>query len=238
MAPTTLTDHARTATYEGDFDAARYVLRWYADRKRWTDETFRARWDGASALLGWWHGLEEAARPPLDHLTQEDAGAFLAFLAQQGLARTTIRGYRSGASALTQALRGARTLPAVFNPDYDPFRSVCPAPTLKPTPYVSPKLLAALEPRPRARLELLLALLALGMSVPEVCACRWDDVNLAGRFLLGYGKRYVTLSARAVMAFEGLESVQPRRKGYVQRVLAWNADTARRWVKRVVGSPP
>ena len=47
---------------------------------------------------------------------------FLEALARQGLARTTVKGYRSGASALTKALRGARTLPSAFDEKLRPIR--------------------------------------------------------------------------------------------------------------------
>lgn len=59
MAPLSLADCAHATTYRGDTQAARYVMQWYANRKRWADETLRARWDGASALLGWWYTLGE-----------------------------------------------------------------------------------------------------------------------------------------------------------------------------------
>ena len=120
MSQPALPELARLAAFDGDFDAARYVLRWYADRRGWSDETVRARWDGSSALLGWWHGLDAPERPPLDNLGENDARAFLAVSEAQGLARTTVRGYRHGASALTKALRAARTLPASFDKRYDP----------------------------------------------------------------------------------------------------------------------
>ena len=48
-----LHEHVQRVVYQGDREAARYVLRYYTDRKGWTDETFRARWDGVGALLVW-----------------------------------------------------------------------------------------------------------------------------------------------------------------------------------------
>ncbi len=230
-----LTDRARAAAYEGDFRAARYALRWYADRKGWADETFRARWDGASALLGWWHEQDAPERPPLDDLNEADATAFLDALAQQGLARATVKGYRSGASALTKVLRGARTLPPTLDETYDPFGSVKPAPTKKPVPTIDQNRLENLPPLPCARLELLLALLAHGMSVPEACACLRRDLDVRQRFLLGYHRRCVTLGARAVGALERLDRLQPERKGGFDRLLGWNADTARKWLNQIRG---
>lgn len=102
---TKLQDHALAASRYGDIKSARYVLRHHADRKRWCDETFRARWDGAAALLAWWYTLESVAKPPLDDLKPEDARAFLSYLETQGLARSTMKGYRTGAAAFTSALR-------------------------------------------------------------------------------------------------------------------------------------
>lgn len=228
-----LTDHARAAAYEGDFYAARYVLRWYADKQGWADETLRARWDGASALLGWWHKQGAPERPPLDDLNEADATAFLAALALQGLARTTVKGYRSGASALTQALRGAKSSPPAFDETYNPFRSVTPKLTKKLVPRVDPRRLKSMPPLPRARLELLLALLGHGMSVPEVCACLRRDLDVRHRFVLGYRGRCVTLGARAVGALERLDRLRPKRTGGFDRLLGWNADTARRWLNQV-----
>ena len=230
-----LTDYARAATYEGNVHAARYVLQWYADKQSWADETLRARWDGASALLEWWRGLDTFVRPPLDDLNEADASAFLEALARQGLARTTVKGYRSGASALTKALRGARTLPPAFDESYDPFGSVMPAPTRRPVPSVNPRCLKELPPLPRVRLEVLLALLAHGLSVPEVCACLQRDLDARRRFLLGYRGRCVTLGARAVGALEELDRLQLKRTGGFVRLLGWNADTARRWLNQVRG---
>lgn len=227
-----LTDRARAAAYEGDVSAARYVLRWYADRKSWADETFRARWDGACALLGWWHELGAPERPPLDDLNEADASAFLEALAQQGLARTTVRGYRSGASALTRALRAARTSPPTFDETYDPFRSVTPKPTRKPVPRVDQDHLKSLPPLPRARLELLLALLDLGLSIPEVCTRDRRDVDRGRRFVVGYRGRCVTLGARAVGALAELDRLQPKRTGGFDGLLGCNADTARRWLNQ------
>ena len=228
-----LTDYARAAAYEGNVHAARYVLRWYADRRFWADETFRARWDGASALLGWWHEQDAPERPPLDDLNEADATAFLEALAQQGLARPTVKGYRSGASALTKALRGARTLPPAFDTTHDPFRSVKPAPRKKPVPTIDQNRLENLPPLPRAQLELLLALLALGLSIPEVCTRDRRDVDWERRFVLGYRGRCVTLGARAVGALARLDRQQPKQKGGFDRLLGWNADTARHWLNRV-----
>lgn len=232
-----LLEYARLASYNGHVQAAHYVLRWYADRQAWTDETFRARWDGASALLVWWGELAETARPPLDNLSQRDALAFLDCLAERGLAKTTIRGYRSGASALTKALRGARTLPASFDVQYAPFKSVHPVRTSHRTLLVNTHRLHNLPPAARARLELLLALLALGMSVPEVCACAWHDIDTNKRFLLGYHKRYVTLGVPAVKALTQLLEIRPRKGDYAERLLGWNADTARFWLKRIERPP-
>ena len=131
------TTHLMTCAYSaarsGDWEAARYVLRWYGDMKRWTTETFRARWDGAASLLVWWHEREPAQRPPLDNLSQEDARAFLGWLEARGLSRSTMRGYRVGARALTKALRSASTSPTNLGTNYDPFREVSLSPLQHPS---------------------------------------------------------------------------------------------------------
>lgn len=230
-----LPDYAREAAHEDSYFGAAYVLLAYGDSRLWTDETRRARWDGAAALLAWWHEQDEVVRPPFDNLSKEDAQDFISSLERRGLARSTIRGYRSGASALTKALRAMRTLPVKFDPDYHPFAQARPTPVKKPIPEVPKERLAAIaSPRTRARLALLLALLTLGMTVPEVCACKWCDVNLKSRFVFGYKKRFVKLGVPAVRAFEQLLMVQPHvdPKG-LRWMLGWNADTARRWLNEV-----
>ena len=233
-----LPDYAREAAHEGSYFGANYVLLAYGDSRLWTDETRRARWDGAAALLAWWHEQDETLRPPLDNLSKEDAQDFISSLERRGLARFTVRGYRSGASALTKALRAMRTLPVKFDPDYDPFAQARPTPVKKPIPQVPKERLAAIaSPRSRARLEVLLALLALEMTIPEVCSRKWHDVNLKRRLLYGYKKRFVTLGAPAVRAFEQLLKVQPHVKPEgVRWMLGWNADTARRWLNKLTAA--
>lgn len=88
---------------------------------------------------------------------------------------------------------------------------------------------------PRVRLELLLALLAHGMSVPEACACLRRDLDMQHRFVLGYRGRCVTLGAQAVGALGKLDRLQPERKCGFSKLLGWNADTARRWLNQVRG---
>jgi hypothetical protein len=121
-----LPDYARDATHEGSFYGASYVLLAYGDFQLWTDETRRARWDGTASLLTWWHEQDEVVRPPLDNLSVEDAQHYIASLEKRGLARATVRGYRSGASALTKALHAMRTLPIRYDSDYDPFAQAHP----------------------------------------------------------------------------------------------------------------
>ena len=226
---------ARAVSQTGNVTAARYLFQFYSDRKRWTAETYRARWDGAAALLSWWHAKDSSKRPPLDNLSAQDARDFLSSLERRGLARTTVKGYRSGADALTKALRGARTIPLKEDPTYTPFDGIYPRLEKREHPQIDADFLAALpSPLSRAKLELLAALLDLGMSVPEVCACIWRDVNLESRFLIGYKKRSIQFGVVAVMAFERLLSLSSTKlEGSFQRVLGWNADTARRWLKRV-----
>jgi len=70
----------------------------------------------ARGLVTWWHEQDKMLRPPLDNLSVEDAQDFIASLERRGLARSTVQGYRSGASALTKALRAMRTLPVKYLP--------------------------------------------------------------------------------------------------------------------------
>lgn len=58
-------------------------------------------------------------------------------------------------------------------------------------------------------LELLVALLNLGMSVPEICCRKRHDLNLEDRRLLGYKKRSVKLGARAVAVCVALANATP-----------------------------
>lgn len=227
-----LTDHAHRAAYKGDEEAARYVLRAHADRKGWADETFRARWDGASALLSWWRTLDPISRPPLGMLDTDDARAFLEHLEAQGLACSTVRGYRTGARVLTRALHDlddSRKKGEV----YDAFKGVTIGPP-KRVYELDPKRLAQQKPTVAAKLDLLIALLNLGMSVPEVCSRRRSDLALERRWLYGYKQRIVKLGARAVAAATTLINVTPpvRCHGWT-RLLGWNADTARRHLRQV-----
>jgi integrase len=230
---TRLQDCAFAASRYGDIKSARYVLRHHADRKRWCDETLRARWDGATALLNWWHVLDPVERPPLDDLKREDARAFLSYLETQGLARSTMKGYRTGASAFTCALRGYQERPVVFDHDYAPFKDVFITPVKKPlNPRQDLELDEVASPLARARLELLFALTALGMSLPEVCSRRWGDVNLKDRIIVGYRGRCLGYGVDVVTALEALLALRPKQHGG-QWMLGWQADTAGSWLKWV-----
>lgn len=224
--------HAQRAAYHGDVRNALYVLRLHADLKGWTDETLRARWDGAAALLTWWHTLDPEMRPPLDALDVEDARAFLTSLEVRGLARTTVRGYRAGARSLTRSLRELGTSPKPEE-TYDPFKAVCVSPA-KRVYALDPTVLEKEKPRVALRLELLVALLNLGMSVPEICCCKRHDLDLKCGRLFGYKKRSVKLGAKAVAACVALANATPAShlKSW-SWLLGWNADTARRHLKRV-----
>ena len=229
---TKLQDHALAASRHGTLGGAQYVLRHHADHKRWCDETLRARWDGAAALLAWWHALEPVERPPLDDLKSEDARAFLLHLETQGLARSTMKGYRIGAAALTCALRAYRDRPGVFDQDYAPFNNVYITPIKKPSPNLRQdlELDGVASPLARARLELLSALTALGMSLPEVCSRRWGDVNLKDRIIVGYRGRCLGYGVDVVTALEALFALRPQYHG-AQWLLGWQADTARSWLR-------
>ena len=230
----TLPDYARAAAHHGDRYSSRYILLIYGDLQGWSDETRRARWDGAASLLAWWHEQDEVLRPPLDNLSAEEAHDYLNYLETQGLARSTIRGYRNGARALTKALRGTQTLPIKFGTAYDPFAGVQLPQAKKPPLEVSEDVLETIaSPLMRARLELLLALLALGLSIPEVCTRRWFEVDLKARFVLGYKERKVHFGVPAALAFEQFLRLHKKEPPNYARVISWTPDTARQWLKRV-----
>ena len=230
----TLPDYARAAAHHGDRLGARYVFLIYGDLKGWSDETRRARWDGAASLLAWWYEQDETLRPPLDNLSVEDAYDYLRWLETQDLACSTIRGYRSGARALTKALQGTQTLPIKLDASYDPFAGVQLSQLRKPPLEVSEGVLETIaSPLTRVRLELLLALLALGLTVPEVCTRRWFEVDLKARFVLGYKQRKVHFGVPAALAFERFLRLHKKEPPNYARVLGWNPDTARRWLKQI-----
>ncbi len=222
------------SAHKGHRDEAKLILSDYGRRKRWTRETLRARWDGASALLAWWHNLEVSERPPLDRLEDKDARAFIFSLEAKGLARSTIKSYRTGASALTKAIRFMRD-PRNSYPAYDPFRDIQPKLPVRSALLVDKtKLMALKDVRARARLKALLELMALGVSLPEACACYWSDVNIKHPELTGYNGRRITLQAEAIEALETLWTVSPKStQSRNRRVFCWSADTARRWLKLV-----
>lgn len=225
---------ALAAAHRGDWMAARYVLRYLADCKRWCDETYRARWDGGAALLAWWYQLDAVTRPPLDDLKTEDARAFLNYLEGQGLARSTIKGYRTGAAALTYALRACKKWPVAFDTSYAPFHNVHlqPIPRTPADAKQEITLNKVSSPLTRARLELLLALMALGMSLPEVCSRYRQDINVEDRLIVGYRGRVLKYGVVVVTALDTLGALRPRQYGG-QRLLGWEPDTARRWLKQL-----
>ena len=150
-----------------------------------------------------------------------------------------MRGYRVGARALTKALRGASTSPTNLGTNYDPFREVPLSPQKRENPWIEidPESLETLTPRQRVRLELLLALLASGLSVPEACTRCWRHVQLRERRVMGYHHRPVLLNAAAVTVLEELREGVPeaqRREG--MWLVGWTPATARRWLKRVSAS--
>lgn len=221
--------------FTGNKKLAHRLLREYGIDKQWSNETVRARWDGAAALLNWWRELPEAMRPPLNSLNQGDARAFITSLERRGLARSTIKSYRIGADAMTRAVRWAWTIPVGEDPHYRPFEGVQP----KPKPRAVPKLdQAKLEALPhdlrRAKLEGLLALLELGLSVSEACLCTWGMIDFGKRTLRRPGGRQVALGVPAVGALETLWWTQAEyRRNVYYTALAWSPETARKWLKKV-----
>jgi hypothetical protein len=231
-----LLEQSRATAYSGSRRDAKMVLQTYGlTHRRWTTETMRARWDGAAALLDWWHALEPSKRPPLDNLRGGNARAFISTLEKKGLTRSTIKGYRMGASALTKALHwgcGGQEQP---DTTYNPFRDILPAQTEHKPPQIDREKLEAIDDiRTRAKLEALLALLNLGLSVPEACTRYWSDVSIRRRELTRYHRQRIEIHAEAVEALETLWAVLPRScQSANRRIFGWTADTARRWLKGV-----
>lgn len=229
----TVDEQRYAAAYEGNYLHAKSILYDYGLRHcQWSRETLRARWDGAAALMDWWHAQEPFKRPPLDDLQVDDARAFISTLECKGLARTTIKSYRTGASALTKAIRWSRGHKGEY-PVYDPFKNALPAPIKRKVPQVDRMKLEALgDERTRAKLEALLTLLNLGLGIPEACTLYWSDVNLEKRELTRYHKKHITIHTEAIQALKALWSVLPKAgQSRGRRIFGWSADTARRWLK-------
>lgn len=221
--------------YSGNKKLARRLLHDYGIDKQWSNETLRARWDGAAALLDWWRTLPPAMRPPLNSLTQDDARAFITSLERRGLARSTIKSYRVGADAITRAVRWAWVIPVGEDPHYRPFERVQPRPKPRAVPKVDQAKLEALpQDLRRAKLKALLALLELGLSVPGACSCTWGMIDFSKRTLRRPGGRQVALGVPAVRALEALWWAQAKyRQNVYYTALAWSPDTARKWLKKV-----
>jgi hypothetical protein len=232
-----LAEQCYNAAYKGSRRDAKAVLRTYGlTHRRWTPETVRARWDGAAAFLEWWHTLEPSKRPPLDDLHGCNARAFIRFLESRGLSRSTIKSYRMGASALTKALRWGGGIYTETYPPYDPFRDILPALSEHKPPQIDQTKLEVLaDQRARAKLEALLTLLDLGLSTPEACTRYWSDVSLERRELVRYHHQRIEISADAIGALEKLWAALPKEgRSRNRRIFGWSADTARRWLKRIV----
>jgi site-specific recombinase XerD len=188
-------------TLTGDVQAARLLLEWQADYRKWTPETARARWDGTARFLAWWCTLPAHVQPPLERLTRDDAQAFIEHLKAEGLAFSTIKNYREGARAFLKIVFATKQRPSNFKHTYDPFRGTVLPKATKQRPEVSPAAIARYgKHRTQARLELLVALLELGMTVPEICSRTWVDVDLEQRRLYGYRQRIISLNRRAYAA--------------------------------------
>lgn len=226
---------SHNAAYSGDSKLARRILRDYGIDKRWSSETLRARWDGAAALLAWWRDLPPAARPPLHNLTQDDARAFITALEQRGLARSTIKSYRVGADAMTRALRWAWLIPVGEDPHYRPFEMVYPKPKQRAVPEVDQVKLEALpEGLRRSKLKVLVALLELGLSVPEACSRKWGAIDPERRTLRRVTGEQVALGVPALEALEALWWAQAKyRRDRYFTALGWSPDSARRWLKKI-----
>jgi hypothetical protein len=226
---------SHNVAYSGDKRAANRLLHDYGIEKQWSRETLRARWNGAAALLDWWGALPPAMRPPFNNLTESDARAFITSLEQRGLARSTIKSYRVGADALTRAVRWAWVIPIGEDPHYRPFEGVQPRPKARAIPMIDQAKLEALpKDLRRAKLELLLALLELKLSVPEACSRTWGMVDLNRRTLTRATGKQVALGVPAVQALEALWWAQAKyRQDLYYTALGWSPYSARRWLKKI-----
>lgn len=118
---------------------------------------------------------------------------------------------------------------------YDLFKNILPSLTEHKPPQIDRTKLEAIDDiRTRAKLEALLALLDLGLSIPEACTRSWGDVNFERRELTRYHRQRVEISAEAIGALEALLAVMPKT-GWpkYRRIFGWSAVTARRWLKLV-----
>ncbi len=217
---------------QGDRAAAKTLLLHYSRSSN--TETFRARWDGAAALLNWWHTQAPGARPPLNDFNEGDALTFIRSLEARGLARSTIKSYRIGASDLIKAIRWSQD-PSRVDAAYRPFRDARPLPKPMKVPAVDEVALAALpDVRARAKINALLSLLTLGVSIPEACARYWSDLHPEQRRLVGYSPRQIVIGDEAVEALAALWRVIPQTaQSKDRRVFCWSADTARRYLNSI-----
>ena len=135
---------------------------------------------------------------------------------------------------MTIALRAGKQKVHSFDPNYDPFKGVQPSPAPRPVMPIDPARLEAIEnPRTRVRLKGLTALLKLGLTLPEACSRRGNDISFKFQVVYGYKRRYIPLDAEALDALLHLARLY-REEHYGPGILGWKADTARRWLKQVV----
>ncbi len=109
---TTLPDYAHAAAHRGVRIYAWYVLLVYGDYQKWTDETRRARWDGAASLLNWWHEQDTITRPPLDNLNADDVRDYMGWLESARLGPLNNAGLPLWGSGVDESITGG----AFFTP--------------------------------------------------------------------------------------------------------------------------
>lgn len=234
MEPFSYTKYRDSVSTTGDYRKAYALLVFYGQVKRWQQETIRARWDGAKALLDWWHTLSPVTRPALAQVVPQDLAGFLSFLAARNLTASTFKAYVIGAKAL---LRVIKVHPREAS-TYDPFKGLKSlkehTARAKRVYDLSEAQLASLK-LPKAKevkLRLLIALVNLGMTIPEVCSRTWANLILAEQFLEGYHQRQLRLGQQAQFALQQFKKYYPPQKSFYQ-LIPWSAETARKWVKRV-----
>ena len=226
--------HAHRAAYEGNYSSAEELLRLYAKHHHWCDETLRARRNGADALVSWWRNLPETKRPPLNNLSREDASAFISRLETKGLSRSTIKGYKRGADALTKVIRAAGFKSYTFDRSYEPFKGVNPQAKRHPKNKLDETVLETIQPvKTRAKLKVLVAMLELGLATSEACNCCWKDVREHGRELWTYRTARYPVNATLHAALAGWKAFFPDGVEDTSLILAWKPATAREWLKRV-----
>jgi len=161
-----------------------------------------------------------------------DAHQFTKHLEKRGLAVSTQKNYRIGANALIKALSMTATTPPTKSTYPSPFQGLqYPRKPKKKLEIEPEKLQEVANPITRAKLGVLLALLDLGLSIPEACTRTWNDIDKTSLTLKGYHQTF-RMGVPVLEAIEHLTEETPQAKHYsFQRIMKWKPEAARRWLK-------